>query len=42
MGFRTLSARQGAWREILSAELLEVSLVPVPCQPWARVEGVEG
>jgi uncharacterized protein len=37
IGFRPVRARQGAWRELLAVELVEVSLVPVPVQAGARV-----
>lgn len=40
VGFRALRARQGAWRELLAVELVEVSLVRVPMQALARVEWV--
>lgn len=40
VGYRATRARQGAWREVLGAELVEVSLVAVPMQPAARVETV--
>ena len=40
VGFRAVRARQGGRREILSAELVEVSLVRVPMQALARVETV--
>lgn len=41
VGYRALAVRRGAWRELLSAELLEVSLVRVPMQALARVDRVE-
>ena len=41
VGFRTVRARQGVRREILAAELVEVSLVAVPMQPGARVVRVD-
>ncbi len=41
VGYRTVRARQGAWREILHAELVEVSLVAQPMQPGARVTEVD-
>lgn len=41
VGFRPRRVRQGGRREILAAELIEVSLVRVPMQPLARVERVE-
>ena len=37
VGYRALRVRQGAWREILRAELVEVSLVAQPMQVGARV-----
>lgn len=40
VGYRTLAARQGAWREVLCASLAEVSLVAVPMQAAARVETI--
>ncbi|PAX07398.1 HK97 family phage prohead protease [Sphingomonas lenta] len=40
VGYRARRARQGAWRELLDCELLEVSLVGVPMQPLARVDRV--
>ncbi|SEL13779.1 prohead peptidase. Unknown type peptidase. MEROPS family U35 [Sphingomonas palmae] len=40
VGYRARVVRRGAWREILRAELAEVSLVAVPMQPAARVERV--
>lgn len=40
VGYRARVVRRGAWREILCAELAEVSLVAVPMQPAARVERV--
>ena len=40
VGYRALAVRQGAWREILRARLVEVSLVAVPMQAAARVEAV--
>lgn len=42
VGYRAWRARQGAWRELLDCELLEVSLVGVPMQPLARVDRVGG
>ena len=41
VGFRAVRARQGGRREILAAELVEVSLVQVPMQPGARVTRVD-
>jgi uncharacterized protein len=38
VGFRTTRARQGARRELLGVDLVEVSLVAIPMQPGARVE----
>jgi phage head maturation protease len=40
VGYRALSVRQGVRRELLSVELVEVSLVAVPMQALARVEVV--
>lgn len=40
VGFRTVRARQGARRELLTVALVEVSLVCVPMQPGARIEQV--
>lgn len=40
VGYRARVVRRGAWREILRAELAEVSLVAVPMQPAAKVERV--
>lgn len=37
VGYRPLVVQSGAWREILLAELAEVSLVAQPMQPGARV-----
>ena len=37
VGYRARTTRQGAWREIAAAELVEVSLVARPMQPGARV-----
>jgi uncharacterized protein len=34
--------REGAYRELVSLELVEVSVVKVPMQPLARVHAVEG
>lgn len=39
IGYRTRVSRQGAWREIVAADLIEVSLVAQPMQPGARVIG---
>lgn len=41
VGFRAVRARQGGRREILAAELVEVSLVQVPMQPGARVTRID-
>ncbi len=41
VGYRARVVRQGARREIVRADLVEVSLVAVPMQPAARVERVE-
>ena len=41
VGYRPRIVRQGARREIVRADLVEVSLVAVPMQPAARVETVE-
>ena len=41
VGFRATRVRQGARREILAAELVEVSLVAVPMQPLARVAVID-
>ena len=41
VGFRTVRARQGGRRELLSVELIEVSLVAMPMQPLARVELID-
>ncbi len=40
VGYRATVVRQGAWREILRAALIEVSLVAVPMQAVARVETI--
>ena len=40
VGYRAHRVRHGAWREILSARLIEVSLVAVPMQALARVEAI--
>ncbi|MCW6532292.1 MULTISPECIES: HK97 family phage prohead protease [Sphingomonas] len=40
VGYRPVTTRQGAWREIVAAELIEVSLVAQPAQPAARVEWI--
>ena len=41
VGYRATSVRQGGRRELLSVELVEVSLVAVPMQALARVEVVD-
>ena len=38
IGFRARRTRHGAWREILRADLVEVSLVAQPMQVGARIE----
>jgi HK97 family phage prohead protease len=38
VGYRARRVRQGAWREIVDAELVEVSLVAQPMQPGARLK----
>lgn len=38
VGYRALRVRQGVRRELLSVDLVEVSLVAVPMQALARVE----
>lgn len=40
VGYRAVSVRQGARRELLRVALVEVSLVAVPMQPLARVDVV--
>lgn len=40
VGYRVGAARQGAWRELLAVDLVEVSLVKQPMQSAARVERV--
>ncbi|WP_267397562.1 HK97 family phage prohead protease [Sphingomonas sp. GC_Shp_1] len=40
VGYRPRTVRQGARRELMSLELVEVSLVAVPMQPLARVDQV--
>lgn len=40
VGYRATSVRQGVRRELLSVELVEVSLVAVPMQVLARLEVV--
>lgn len=41
-GYRAVVARRGAYRELQTVELIEVSLVRAPMQPLARVHAVEG
>lgn len=38
VGYRAVSARQGAWRTLSRVDLAEVSLVAQPMQPGARVD----
>ena len=40
VGFHAVRTRQGARREILGAQLVEVSVVQVPMQPLARIETI--
>ncbi|MFD1033082.1 HK97 family phage prohead protease [Sphingomonas hankookensis] len=40
-GYRATRVRQGAWRTIAAAELIEVSVVARPMQPLARIHAVE-
>lgn len=40
VGYRPQVIQHGAWREILLADLIEVSLVAQPMQPGARVREV--
>lgn len=40
VGYRPVSVRQGARRELLQVALAEVSLVAVPMQTLARVDRV--
>ena len=40
-GYRARSVRQGAWRTIAAAELIEVSVVAQPMQVLARIHAVE-
>lgn len=42
VGYRATAVRRGARRELVAAELLEVSLVTVPMQALARVDRVGG
>ena len=41
VGYRPRRTRQGAWREILLADLVEVSLVAVPMQARARIDLID-
>lgn len=41
VGYRALAVRQGARRELLRVALAEISLVPVPMQPMARIDRIE-
>lgn len=41
VGYRVRASRQGARRELLAVELVEVSLVAQPMQPLARIHAVE-
>lgn len=40
-GYRATRVRQGVWRTIHAAELVEVSVVAQPMQPLARIHAVE-
>ena len=40
IGYRAVRTQQGAWREILQAELIEVSLVAQPMQPRAIIDWI--
>lgn len=40
VGYRAIGARQGAYREITRAALVEVSLVAVAMQPAARIDTI--
>ena len=40
-GYRATAVRQGAWRTIAAAELIEVSVVAQPMQVLARIHAVE-
>ncbi|KQM24949.1 peptidase U35 [Sphingomonas sp. Leaf11] len=40
-GYRARVVRQGAWRTIAAAELIEVSVVAQPMQVLARIHAVE-
>lgn len=39
-GYRATRVRQGAWRTIAAAELIEISIVAQPMQPLARIHAV--
>lgn len=41
VGYRARAVRQGAWRAIERAELVEVSLVAAPMQPGARIARID-
>ncbi len=41
VGYRPRAVRQGARREIMTADLVEISLVAVPMQPAARIATIE-
>lgn len=41
VGYRARAVRQGAWRAIERAELVEVSLVAAPMQPAARIARID-
>jgi hypothetical protein len=41
VGYRPLAVRQGARRELLRVALVEVSLVAVPMQAWARIDALD-
>ncbi len=40
VGYRPVTVRQGARRELLRVDLAEVSLVAVPMQPGARIDTI--
>lgn len=40
-GYRARAVRQGAWRTIAAADLIEVSVVAQPMQGLARIHAVE-
>lgn len=40
IGYRATAVRQGAWREIVAGELVEVSLVAQPMMPGARIDQI--